>query len=441
VTRRWIGAAIALAAMVACSGATASAHGHRSPSRHAHPAASRQTHPIAGVVPDLGTRARPTHARMAHAAGVENSYDGPVLHWNRSHLIFWAPSGSGLSFETGYQSLMARFLTDVAADSHKTTNVYGLSGQYFDANGPAAYDSTYAGSVTATDPLPGTDCAEPVTGPAGWSDCVTDADLQNEIDHVVVANNLPETRNDIYFIVLPDDLGTCTDANSTMCALGGSQSGFCGYHSETEGLGVLYAVIPYNAVPGHCQSDNPWPNDNAADPAISTLSHEHNETVTDPDPYGSWIDSDGNEIGDLCITDFGRTLGGSGDRAWNEVIAGGHFFLQEEWSNASNACEPRAPGDQVSFTVPAHPHAGVQLKITGRASAPQGKIVSYLWTFGDGRYGHRRVTGPTFKSAGTYRVVLRATDSWGNWAVTSRTVRILPAAADRSRRHAPARPH
>jgi len=24
---------------------------------------------------------------------------GPVLHWNRTHLIFWAPEGSGLTFE------------------------------------------------------------------------------------------------------------------------------------------------------------------------------------------------------------------------------------------------------------------------------------------------------------------------------------------------------
>ena len=76
---------------------------------------------------------------------------------------------------------------------------------------------------------------------------------------------------------------------SSSCALGGSATGYCGYHSETAN-GILYAVIPYNAVPGHCQSSNPRPNASTADPTISTISHEHNETVTDPDG-NAWIDA------------------------------------------------------------------------------------------------------------------------------------------------------
>ena len=51
-------------------------------------------------------------------------------------MIFWAPAGSGLAFDPGYESLIETFLIDVAADSHRTTNVYGLSGQYTDGGGP-----------------------------------------------------------------------------------------------------------------------------------------------------------------------------------------------------------------------------------------------------------------------------------------------------------------
>ncbi len=391
-------------------------------------AASAGAHQLAGVVPDLGARPVITHGTMARVAAVENPYDGPVLHSNRTHLIFWAPSGSGLRFDAGYESLMERFLADVAADSHKTTNVYSLSGQYGDSSGPAAYDSTYGGAVTDTDALPASDCAEPASGPA-WSVCLTDDDLENEINHVVSADNLPQTRSDIYFLILPDGFATCTDSASSMCALGGSQSGFCGYHSATDGSDILYAVIPYNAVPGHCESGNPRPNGSTADPALSTLSHEHNETVTDPDPYGSWIDSSGNEIGDLCITNFGPALGGSGQQAYNEAIDGGHFYLQEEWSNASGDCEPRARADQVSIGLPSRPAAGTVIKLVAHGRAPQGSIVAYQWTFGDGSYGHRRITSPTFKSPGTYHVVLRTTDSWGNWAFASHVIRIYPAAA------------
>ena len=59
-----------------------------------------------------------------------------------THLIFWEPAGSGLTYDAGYQSLIERFLSDVAADSRMPTNIYGLSGQYRDSVGPAAYDST-----------------------------------------------------------------------------------------------------------------------------------------------------------------------------------------------------------------------------------------------------------------------------------------------------------
>src|SRR5205807_6872617 len=136
-------------------------------------------------------------------------------------------------------------------------------------------------------------------------------------------DHLPRTATDLYFLVTPDRFGDCIDQDSQSCALGGSGSGYCGYHSQTQTLNLLYAVIPYNAVSGHCQSSNPRPNRSAADPAISTISHEHNETVTDPQADG-WTDGDGNEDGDLCITNFGPAIGGAGPTVWNEVIHGGH---------------------------------------------------------------------------------------------------------------------
>jgi hypothetical protein len=303
--------------------------------------------------------------------------------------------------------------------------VYSLSGQYTDGSGRAAYDSTYGGSVTATDPLPANGCTEPgVTGP-GWTVCLTDAQLMTEIEHVIAQNNLPTAAHDIYFLVTPNGLGSCTDAGSSSCALGGSGNGYCGYHSETDG-GVLYAIIPYNAVPNHCQSNNPRPNSSTADPSISTLSHEHNETITDPDG-DAWIDGRGNEEADICLTNFGRSLstaGGALSSAWNESINGGHFFLQEEWSNADNECEARAKPDLLSFDSAALPGAGRAMSFTAHGTDPQGRLVAFQWFFGDGRAGFGRHPAHSFKTPGDYRVVLRSTDSWGNWAYARRTVRV-----------------
>jgi hypothetical protein len=374
-----------------------------------------------GFVRDVPTG---THIQARHAAqAADLPYGGgPVLHTNRTHAIFWEPAGSGLTFEPGYESLVETFLADVADDSRKTSNVYSLSGQYSDASGPAAYDSSYGGAVVATDPLPASGCVEPATTGPGWTVCLTDAQLEVEIQRVIAVNDLPTANRDVYFLITPNGLGSCTDAGSTSCALGGSVNGYCGYHSQTDG-GVFYAVIPYNAVLGHCQSNNPRPNASPADPTISTISHEHNEMVTDP-TGDAWIDSHGNEDGDLCLTSFGPALGGPFGAAWNETIHGGHFFLQEEWSNADSACEPRARPDLLSFASTRPPGRLRSLSFTAHGSDPQGRLVAFEWFFGDGRAGFGRRASHTFEAPGAYRVRLRSTDNWGNWAFATRMVRV-----------------
>ena len=389
--------------------------------------AGAQAHLISGVVGDVpsGYHAHITSLPMRET---DLPYDGgPVLHSNRTHPIFWEPAGSALTFDPGYEALIEKFLIDVAADSHKTSNVYGLSGQYTDSTGTAAYASTYAGAVVDTDALPPNGCTEPPTGP-GWSVCLTDDQLETELEHVVAADDLPTNGGNIYFIITPNGFGSCTDASSSSCALGGRANGYCGYHSETPNR-ILYAVIPYNAVAGHCQSNNPRPNSSTADPTISTISHEHNETVTDPDG-NAWIDSQGDEEADLCLTSFGPSLSAARDPGvtpWNETINGDHYFLQEEWSNANSACEPRAKPDSLSFAMThrdGHEHL---LGFTAHGFDPDGRLVSFEWIFGDGRAASGRHVSHLFKDTGSYRVTLRATDSWGNWVYSGRTVRVKPS--------------
>jgi len=376
------------------------------------------------VTPDIPTGAR---APVSHVGGIAKApglpYNGGrVLHSNRTHPIFWEPAGSGLTYDPRYESLIQTFLIDVAADSHKTTNTFSLAGQYRDSKGPAAYDSTYGGAVLDTDPLPASGCTEPpATGP-GWAVCLTDAQLEAEIEHLVAAENLPMTNHDVYLMVTPNGFGSCTDAGSSSCALGGSAGGYCGYHSETPN-GILYAVIPFNAVTGHCQSNDPRPNSSTADPTISTISHELNETVTDPEG-DAWIDAEGNEAADLCLTAFGPALGGVGGTAWNQSIHGGHFFLQELWSNAGGGCEQRAKPDSLSFRTVRQTGRRRMVAFTARGSDPEGRFVSFSWSFGDGRAGAGRRVSHAFKLPGSYRVMLRATDNWGNWAYAGRTISV-----------------
>lgn len=383
------------------------------------PAASAKQ--IYGLAPDLWGHRMVAHASSESAQGL--SYGGgPVLNSNRTHVIFWQPSGSGLTFDPSYISLIEGFLRNVAADSHHTTNPYALSGQYTDASGPAVYDSTYGGSVIDDDPLPANGCVEPpVVGP-GWTVCLTDEQLSSEIEHVVQSRQLPTTARDVYFLVTPKGLGSCTDSTSTSCALGGQPNGYCGYHSQTADGTILYAVIPYNAVSGHCQSDNPRPNSNPADPTISTVSHEHNEMVTDPDG-NAWINSMGEEEADLCITTFGPKIGGSGAGAYNEDIHGGHYWIQELWSNANGGCAARTSADSAHFGIP-HTRAHQPVTLAATAAAPGRRIVRYEWFFGDGQSASGRRVTHKFARPGAYKVLLRAVDNWGDWGLYTRTIRV-----------------
>jgi hypothetical protein len=51
-------------------------------------------------------------------------------------------------------------------------------------------------------------------------------------------------------------------------------------------------------------------------------------------------------------------------------------------------------------------------------------MVAFQWFFGDGHAAGGRRVSHTFRTPGSFRVMLRSTDSWGNWAYAGRTVRV-----------------
>lgn len=393
--------------------------------------------PAVAALSDLGGRAHARRVSATTAAAGVSFGGGSVMHSERVHLVFWDPSNSGLAFDPGYQQQMETFIERVAAASHSTSNVFSLIGQYGDATGPAAYHASYAGAVIDTDPLPtdpGSTCTEPLppplgTGPPGWNACVNDSAIQNELVKLVMGRGLSDGASDMYIVLTPDRLGDCFTNGPTECALGGPASsstpGYCGYHSTVPNPELLYAVVPYNAVPGHCQSDNPRPNASTADPAISTVAHEFAEIVTDPLGDG-WSDPSGYEIADLCLASYGPNLGGStGATTYDQVIGSGHYYIQELWSNYSHACEASPKPDSVSISAPRRAAADQLLTLTAAANDPQGKVIGYRWSFGDGRSGSRTRPTHEYPHAGTYTITLRITDSWGNWAYATRRITIL----------------
>jgi hypothetical protein len=352
--RRAAGACAGAAVLVALFAPSGSGRSDTAASispRHGH---------ISGIVPrQLGPK--PFDCPASCGGGNLLYHDGSVMRTNTTYAIFWLPpTYSFNSDNSGFEGLVDQYFTDVAHDSGLSSNVYAADQQYYDTVGggthPAAYDSTFGGSIVTNDALPANGCNDGTD-----SVCLTDAQLQAEIESVVEAQGWPENDTAMYFLFTPNGIGGCLNATNTEC----TTNNYCAYHNNFVGATgeIIYADQPWNAIPG-CDT-NERPNNSDADPTISVVSHEHNEAVTDPIDGGGWWDNSGFEIADKCGEVYG-TLSGSVGRQYNQTIDGHHYLLQEEWSNAAGDCiAATAAAPTMTSFAPAVGDPGGTITITG----------------------------------------------------------------------------
>lgn len=319
-------AALAVAALAA----TASSGAAASPARTG----------ILGVVP---------HTGRAGAPAVHNLMSSAAVH---------AATPTTLTFDSSYETLINRYFTDVATASaaHATDNVYSVGTQYSGSNGSVLYQSTFGGFYVDHDPLPANGCND-TSG--GHTDpyCLTDGQLQQEIQAAMTAKGWSgdpaADPSHIFFLMTPEGVGSCEFAGSASDFNPCSTNAYCAYHSAfgSQSDAVIYANEPYLGADGGCTdvgAGQGFPNDVQADTTINTISHEHNESITDPLGDG-WIANDGEEDGDLCAYIFGAALGGTGTGVYNQAINNHHYSLQEEYSNADSGCLQYA-GDPNALT-------------------------------------------------------------------------------------------
>ena len=319
--------------------------------------AARRAHgPILGVVPHAGAfrgfaavPPAPANQCPPPQTPIQCNLDylgGTVMHASTTYAIYWIPSGFSVS--ANYESLVNQYFADVAAASNHADNVYSAATQYYDSAGPINYSSTFAGSyVDTTTPFP---------SPSNCDDgvdlvCLTDADLQTEIQHVLTVKGWHGSTTAVFFVMTPDGVGSCFDGSNSQC----TTNVYCAYHSsftDSNNEPVIYGNEPYDATIPGCDPGSS-PNGDDADAAINTLSHEHNEAITDPFGDGWWNLDSGQENGDNCAWIFGNALGGTPNvDEYNQILNGHHYWLQEEWSNDGSVCVQSYLGIPVSFRAP-----------------------------------------------------------------------------------------
>jgi hypothetical protein len=248
---------------------------------------------------------------------------------------------------SSYESTINQYFTDVAAASanNATDNVYSVATQYSDIQYGVTFDASTNTYIDGT-PYPTTATCQ------DGSDtyCVTDTQLQAEIAKVIAKKKWPTSSTTaLYFIFTPANVGVCIEAGAASGLNPCTTNFFCAYHSESSS-GFIYAVEPDAAAIGNACTTFEAPAGNGADDTLNTISHEHNEAITDPFGDG-WVANDGpggqpqDENGDLCAYDFGTALGTTlGGAAYNQVINGHDYYLQLEYSNQDGGCVPYLGG-------------------------------------------------------------------------------------------------
>jgi hypothetical protein len=338
---------------------------------------------------------------------------GPLMPSNTDYMFLWSPGGLS-AYPKEYVDGIRRYFRDLQHDSGGSQNVDSIAQQYNDLTGAvSAYDVKFGGILLDTNAYPPSEC--PASPPV--EQCLTDPQIQQEIVSFVTSHGLKTDLSHEYFLLTPPHVEGCF-TNDPATGFGGCSAGepvdraYCAYHQNTATTTMLfYAFDPFEA--GICDSGN-RPN-GISDAAIDGgLSHEHNESITDPIPNDAWTNGSGpdhgEEVGDQCVRQYGTPLGTAPNGArYNQVINGHFYWYQEEWSNLTHSCLQRlslpSALPTATETVTAGSGNDMTFDATG-STAPRG-VAQFSWQFNDA-FGAETVeqTTPvithTFPSAGKY---------------------------------------
>ena len=305
---------------------TLGVHGDRiRTARHPRPSAAGTSSGMQAAADDCG------HPNMCN-------HGGPVMSDVVIYNIYWVPAGQ----TSQNQGLIDRFTEDLGGP------FVGMLGQYGVPN-----RVNYGGSWIDTNAYP--------TDQHDGASVLRDSDIQAAASDAANANpgwQAPGLHT-LYMVYLATNTELCND-DAGGCTYEGA---FCAYHGS---FSQNDATFVYGAMPadgdrlGGCGigGTSPGPNgDTAADAEISTASHEIFEAMTDPEVQSDPAWTDGvnpsnpdflkGEIGDMCAYVFTADA----DHG-NITLNGNRYFIQEEWSNATQSCE--IPSDAID-PVSSHP--------------------------------------------------------------------------------------
>jgi hypothetical protein len=155
---------------------------------------------------------------------------------------------------------------------------------------------------------------------------LSDAGVRRQVASAIAHGTLPSDPDGIYVVA------TSADVRETS----GFGTRYCGWHSHSSLKGVdlkyLFVGDPTLQAQRTCAPPgSSTPNgDRGADAMASTVLHEIDETLTDPDLDG-WYDRYYNENGDKCAWTYGATYRSATGAPANVDFSGHDFLVQRNW--------------------------------------------------------------------------------------------------------------
>jgi len=240
-------------------------------------------------------------------------HGGPIMTGTTTVYFIWYGNWSG---NTG-TTILPDWASHIGGSPY-----FNINTTYTNSAGTHVSNAvTYGGSTT-------------VAYPYGTS--LSDAAIQSVVSDAINTGALPKNTNALYFVLTSSDV----NASSGFCTQ------YCGWH--TNGT-IAGSTIKYSFVGNaarcitSCAGQSTGPNGNAGvDGMVSVMSHELEESVTDP-LGNAWYDAAGYENGDKCAWTWGTTFAASNGSAYNITLGTRQYLIQQNWEKSSQLCKMSYP--------------------------------------------------------------------------------------------------
>jgi hypothetical protein len=241
-------------------------------------------------------------------------HGGPLINTPAIYIIFYGNwnQTNGSDNAAGKQ-IIIDWANTVGSSAHLALNqTFSVTGQSI--SGAA----TFGGATTLT---------------GSYSTRLRDSQILSTISNTIASGALGQFNpNGVYFLVTSSDV----TATSGFCTQ------YCGWHtSSLQSYGRLrYSFVGNaNRCLSSCAAQKVSPNGNAGvDGAISVLTHELEEAMTDPDPRSGWVDASGYENADKCAWTFGHSQTLLPNGSYANMSFGGRNWLIQRNLTSSNFC-------------------------------------------------------------------------------------------------------